>query len=138
AVLYLDSAWHARRPGRAGWFLALAIACRPANMLFAWPLFFAEWWRKGRSVPAALAFAGPIALVVIALAAHNYVRFSDFTEFGHRFLDIRWQARMQTTGMFGWTYLSRHLRCLFTLMPVLAPAAPFFKVSIHGMALWLS
>jgi hypothetical protein len=76
----------------------------------------------------------PLAIAGAAMMWLNWARFDDPFEFGHRFLEIRWQPRMQQTGLFALEYLSRNLQCLLTLMPQRSP----LRVSIHGMALWLS
>ena len=133
---YLGSASEAKEPVRAGLWLALALATRP-HLAFACLWFFAEWRRGGGDRATLIRFAVPIVLVGSALALHNYLRFENPFEFGHRFLDIRWQARMQEHGQFATTYLLRNLRCAFWLWPQLHSEAPFFKVSLHGSALWL-
>jgi hypothetical protein len=136
--LHLAAAWRVRRPGWAGVWLGLAVACRPANMLPAAVFFALQWWREGRRLRAAVAFLVPMALIGGLLAWHNYARFEDPVEFGHRFLEIRWQARMQEVGMFSTEYFVRNVRVLLALMPQLQPSWPFVRVSIHGMALWLT
>ena len=40
--------------------------------------------------------------------------------------------------MFSTEYLGRNLQCLLTLMPVVQAESPHIKVSLHGVALWLS
>lgn len=143
-MLYLSSAWGVRRPGWAGLWLGLAVACRPITMLPAIVVFALEWWRvtseldRRQRLTTALRFLAPLAAVGLALAWHNVVRFESPFEFGHRFLEIRWQARMQEVGMFSLEYLPRNLRCLLWLAPQVGSELPFVRVSIHGMALWLS
>lgn len=137
-VLYLSAAWNARRPAWAGLWLGLAVACRPINMLPAIALFAVEWWREGRRPAAALRFLAPLCAIGLLLAWHNFVRFGSPLEFGHRFLEIRWQARMQELGMFSLEYLPRNLRCMLWLAPQVLAEAPYVRVSIHGMALWMS
>jgi len=137
-VLYLSAAWNARRPGWAGLWLGLAVACRPINMLPAVVVFALEWWRNGRSRAAAVQFLAPLVTIGLLLAWHNTVRFESPFEFGHRFLEIRWQARMQEVGMFSLEYLPRNLRCVLWLAPQVQAELPHVRVSIHGMALWMS
>lgn len=137
-VLYLSTAWGVRRPGWAGLWLGLAVACRPINMAPAVVVFASEWWRAGRRPAVAARFLAPLVVIGLALAWHNWVRFESPLEFGHRFLEIRWQARMQEVGMFAGEYLPRNLRCLLWLAPQVSAEAPYVRVSIHGMALWLS
>jgi len=130
---YLSCAWALHRPMLAGLCLGIAVACRPtmavAVVFFAW-----EWWRCGRPLPAATRFAGPILLIGAALMALNLARFDDAFEFGHRFLDIRWQARIQEYGLFHPRYLARNLECLLWLTP--KQWWPM-RVSLHGSALWV-
>lgn len=130
---YVWAAWDARRPALAGLLLGLAIACRPtmgvAVIFFGW-----EWWRGGRSMQAAVRFVGPPLLIGAALIALNLARFEEPLEFGHRFLEIRWQARIQEYGLFHPRYLLRNLECLLWLMPrELQPP----RLSLHGTALWV-
>ncbi|MCX4245024.1 hypothetical protein [Paraliomyxa miuraensis] len=143
-MLYLDAAWRARRPGWAGLWLGLAVACRPINMLPAIVVMGLELWRlrttgeRRALVNAALRFLVPLGAIGLALACYNMARFESPLEFGHRFLEIRWQARMQELGMFSLEYLPRNLRCLLWLAPQVSAEVPYVRVSIHGMALWLS
>lgn len=137
-MLYLLCAWGGRRPAWAGLWLALAVACRPINMAPAVLLFVFEWWRGGRKPADAVRFLAPLAIIGGAIAWHNWVRFEDIFEFGHRFLEIRWQARMQEIGMFSAEYLPRNLQCMLWLAPQVSGEAPYLRVSIHGMALWMS
>lgn len=134
-LLYLDAVERGR-PAAAGLWLGLAVASRP-TVVFAGLVFVLRWWRP-RSARTMALFCAPLLVIGFVLAAHNVARFEDPLEFGHRFLDIRWQARMQEWGMFSWRYLARNLQCLFTLTPQLQGEFPFLRVSVHGMALWLS
>ena len=140
--LHLLFAWDLRRPALAGLCLGLAVSCRP-HLLLALPFAALEWWRVRKEqddggLRSGLAFALPLGVLGLLLAAHNYARFEDIFEFGHRYLDIRWQRRMQEVGQFSPRYLVRNLQCLLTLAPQLQAGFPFFKVSVHGMALPLA
>ena len=130
---YVSFAWDLHRPTLAGLCLGIAVACRPtmavAVLFFGW-----EWWRKGRPMPVLIRFVGPVLLIGAALMALNLARFDDPFEFGHRFLEIRWQARIQQYGLFHPRYLSRNLECFLWLMP--KQAWPM-KASLHGTAIWL-
>src|SRR5688572_1019705 len=70
-VAYLSAAWDARRPLLAGTWLAAAIACRPVNMIFAAPIFVAEWVMAGRKPVALVRFAAPLCVAAALLMAHN-------------------------------------------------------------------
>ena len=133
-ALHLDAAWDARQPARAGLWLGLAAACR-VTVGFAALFFVLEWWRGGRRLADLLRFLGPLALIGAAMAALNWLRFADPFEFGHRYLDIRWQTRIQTFGMFSPHYLWRNLQCMLWLAPQLVAGAPSLRWSIHGMGL---
>lgn len=137
-VLYLRDAWKLERPAWAGWWLALAIACRPATMAPMGLFFAIRWWQEGRSRSKAIAFAVPLVVVGLTIAWLNWARFEDPLEFGHRFLLIRWQERIQTHGLFSPVYLARNLECLLWLMPQVRGDPASLRVSIHGTALWLT
>ncbi len=139
-IAYIFDAHRAEHPLRAGAWLALAMSCRPHLILGA--LWFVQQLgqRHGRGRVAGVAllrFALPILIVGAAMAALNFARFDSPFEFGHRFLDIRWQARMQSIGQFDPSYLPRNLECLLWLMPQARAEFPWFALSLHGSALWL-
>ena len=133
-TLYVGCAWEARRPALAGLLLGLAAASRP-SMALALPFFVSEWWRAGRRPAALGAFALPLAAIAGACMALNWLRFDDPLEFGHRYLDVRWQERMQAIGTFALAYLPRNLACMLWLWPQVSASAPFVRVSIHGLGL---
>lgn len=135
-VLHLGAAWSAERPARAGLWLGLAAACRP-HLALAAIFFLLEWRREGKRWPALVRFAAPLAAIGAALAIFNYVRFGDPLEFGHRYLEIRWQERIQTFGEFSLHYLRRNLECLLWLWPQVRLAPLSVRWSIHGMGLLL-
>jgi hypothetical protein len=135
-VLHLGAAWGAGQPARAGLWLGMAAACRP-QLAFAAPFFLLEWWRESRRPSTLLRFLAPLALIGAALALHNWARFDDPFEFGHRYLEIRWQERIQTYGMFGLRYLWRNLECMLWLWPQIQLSPLHVRWSIHGMGLLL-
>lgn len=148
-AIYVAQGWRCHRPALAGLALGLAVSCRP-HLAFALPFFVGEWWREcpdARSrLRAGLRFAAPVLLVGLALMALNWARFDHPLEFGHRFLDIRWQRRMQELGMFSTSYLGRNLQCAFTLMPTwrFGPGPTPWgtvdwipRVSMHGSSILL-
>ncbi|MCB9700716.1 MAG: hypothetical protein H6711_02360 [Myxococcales bacterium] len=136
-TLHLIAGWDARRPLLAGLALGVAVACRPTTLL-ALPFFALEWWREGRGWRRLVAFAAPLALIGAALAIFNEARFGDPLEFGHRYLEMRWQERVQTHGAFSPVYLRRNLECMLFLWPQVQASAPFLRWSIHGMGLLLA
>ncbi|GAB4513235.1 MAG: hypothetical protein Tsb0020_31400 [Haliangiales bacterium] len=167
SLAYLLCAIEARRPLWAGLFLGLATMTR-TPMAFLFPLFALEAWRMySRSGPrrgdtgeadrasddkpgpdaalnlAAVArawalFAAPIIVIAILAMWHNTVRFGEWSAFGHTYLDVRQQARMETTGLFSYDYLSRNLAVVLALLPSFSSEAPYVSISGHGLALWVT
>ncbi|HEY8379336.1 MAG TPA: hypothetical protein VIK91_22735, partial [Nannocystis sp.] len=133
-VLHIGAAWNAAQPARAGLWLGMAAACRP-QLAFAAPFFLLEWWREGKKPAVLLRFAAPLLLIGAALAIFNWVRFDNPFEFGHRYLEIRWQERIQTWGMFSTHYLWRNVQCLLWLWPQIHLSPWSVRWSIHGMGL---
>ncbi|MEM7137217.1 MAG: hypothetical protein AAF500_11595 [Myxococcota bacterium] len=144
---YLLFGWGARSPGLAGLALGLAFLSRPATIFLA-PFFMIEAMGRVRARRAesnqsdALSLALPFALPLIGCVAlamwHNFARFGDVFEFGHRYLQIRWRTRIETWGLFDLHYLPRNLAVFFGSMPTLSTVPPFIRVSPHGLALWLT
>ncbi|MCA9690653.1 MAG: hypothetical protein KC636_13670 [Myxococcales bacterium] len=134
-TLYLAASFQARRPALAGLWLALAVGCR-VTPAFAAPFFLIEWWRAGRRPWALVRFLAPLVIAAVILATLNELRFGDPLEFGHRYLEIRWQRRIQELGMFSVAYLPRNLECALWLAPqVVTTGGPWLRWSQHGMGL---
>lgn len=158
AALYLLFALDAERPLLAGLALALGVATR-TPLLFAVPLFASELWRKclpagfctldeprkslklldRRAFARGLAlFAAPLAAVVLLTLWHNQARFGDPFEVGYRYLEVVWRGRIEKWGLFSYHYLGRNLAVVLTSLPWLGDPNVPFRVSAHGLALWVT
>lgn len=97
AMLTLWCVWRSLQTGarRVAWFaasglcLGLAIASRP-TYLFATPLLLAPlvaWWLAERRAPwrPVLGAAIPLMVIGAGMALHNYLRFGNPLEFGHKY-----------------------------------------------------
>ena len=150
AALYLYFALDAAHPLLAGLMLGLAFLTR-TPLVFAAPLFFFEAWRSSkleasgeldvkRLVQRCAWFAAPLAAAVALALVHNQLRFDDVTEFGYRYLQIRWRERIEAWGLFDYHYLAKNLGVLLTSLPYKTAAghpAPF-QINGHGLALWVT
>ena len=154
AIGFVWASLGAARPWRAGLFVALAGACRPSG-LFMSVFFLLEalaatgvWQttdgrhrlQADRAALKALAgklgrYAVPVLAVQSVLWLHNWVRFDDPTEFGHRYLNIAWQERIAHFGLFNYHFLSRNLAAALVLLPRILVRYPYVKISQHGMSL---
>jgi hypothetical protein len=160
-LLYLHASLEARRPLLAGLALGCGVASR-VTLAFAVVLFVAELLRVKGGWPAhgtgpgtktwierlravrwrplvkpALLFASPLVVIAAVLLLHNHARFDSPLEFGHTYLDIYWQDRIQQYGLFDVHYLARNLSAALTLTPHFQPEPPYVLVSRHGMSLLL-
>jgi hypothetical protein len=68
----------------------------------------------------------------------NYARFDDPFSYGHEYLQIRWRPRIDTWGLFNYHYLPKNLAVFVASLPWIEDRAPYFKVSLHGLALWFT
>ncbi len=137
---YLLFALEAERPWLAGLALGFGFATR-TPLLFAAPLFVLEAWRTSRThlARSLLAFATPIAAVVLLTFWHNQRRFGDPFEVGYRYLGVAWQYRIEKWGLFGYHYLAKNLGVVLTSLPFSTHAGPArFQINQHGLALWLT
>jgi len=149
-IAYAWAAIEASRPALAGLFVGLGFATRtPLGFMF--PLFFFEvvrvtggWNRLRRlrkeGLPAGLLgkflrFSLAAGAILAVLLTHNYLRFGKFYVFGHEYLNIAWQDRIQKWGLFNLHFLSRNLACALVLLPRLLAQYPYVKVGAHGMSL---
>lgn len=141
SCLYLLWSIDARRPLAAGITLGLAFISRPTTAPLA-IFFLAEVLRVSRTpqsrIRPILWFGLPIALIGALSMWLNYVRFDNVFEFGHRYLNIRWQPRIDKWGLFSYHYLARNLAVFAASLPWLLKSAPFVQISGHGLALWFT
>lgn len=154
AIGFAWASLEAARPWRAGLFVALAGACRPSGLfmsvffLFEAMVVTGLWQsvegrhrlRADRAVLKRFAgklvrYAIPVAAIQAVLWLHNWVRFDDPLEFGHRYLNIAWQERIAHFGLFNYHFLSRNLAAALVLLPRILARYPYVKISQHGMSL---
>jgi hypothetical protein len=83
-------------------------------------------------------FALPLAVALALAMIMNRARFDDAFEFGHSHLQIRWNSRIQTWGLFNYHFLGRNLAVLLAALPWLSSIAPYLKISRHGLAVWVT
>lgn len=152
-IAYCWAAVDAYRPWLAGIFLGLGLATRP-ELGFMFPLFvWGAYCKTGlvhrlrdvfrlralRAVfPDLLRFGVPAAAVLAVLMVHNYARFEHPLKFGHEFLNIEWQERIQRWGLFNYHFLSRNLAAALILLPRIMTHYPYVRISHHGMSLLLT
>ena len=150
AIGYAWASLDAARPALAGLCVGLGYATRPA-MGFMVPFFVFEavrasggWPRlrklRSEGLPRGLLtklvrFGLPAGAVLAILMAHNYLRFEQFGEIGHKYLNISWQDRIQRWGLVNYHFLSRNLTCALLLLPRILNQYPFVKISEHGMSM---
>jgi hypothetical protein len=105
-----------------------------AARLVGW-LRAVEWPRALRSCAL---FALPIIVVLGVSLWLNQLRFDDPFEVGYRYLRIRWSGRIEKWGLFNYHYLSKNLAVFLAALPWISNAAPYVRVSRHGLALWFT
>jgi hypothetical protein len=154
ALGYAFASVDASRPALAGLCMGLGLATR-TPLMFAFPFFLFEaarvsggwadiWGRcRQRQLPKdffgrLVRFGVPAAALLLLTFAHNYARFGNAMEVGYKYLNISWQDRIARWGLFNYHFLSRNLACALVLMPKIMTAAPFVKVSHHGMSLFFT
>ncbi len=150
AIGYAWASLDAAHPVLAGLCMGLGYATR-TPLGFVFPFFVLEavratgGWERLRKLRAEglppglvgklIGFAVPSGAVLTVLLVHNYLRFEQFSEFGHRYLNIGWQDRIQRWGLMNYHFLSRNLTCALLLLPRILTQYPFVKVSEHGMSM---
>lgn len=139
AALFLLFSVEAEHPLLAGLALAGGLATR-TPLAFAAPYFVWEAWRADRTLaPRRLAsFSIPIALALAALGWLNHARFGAWTEFGYRYLTVVWRDRIDRVGLFSYRYLARNLGVMLTSLPFPGDGKAPFRISPHGLALWVT
>jgi hypothetical protein len=166
-VLYLLYAIDAEKPWVAGLMMGFMFLTRPHVLLAS--VFFgleairvsckeglvtegslleraeATWRRvdKPAFFRRVVAFSIPILACMAIASWMNFTRWGrpSPTAFGHEYLTVAWQARMNKWGVFGYHYLAKNLGVVFTILPFLPakgspPGTAPFQVNEHGLALW--
>ncbi|HEV8324992.1 MAG TPA: hypothetical protein VG389_25480 [Myxococcota bacterium] len=156
-LLFFLAALDARHPALAGLALVVGFATR-STVAFAGPFFLLQLLypaglphpgargaarflpRLDRAAVVALGrFALPVAAGLALVCWHNWARFGDPGEFGHRWLyGIFHNRKIATYGLLSWAYLPRNLAAALALVPVYVAHFPWVQVSRHGLALWLT
>ncbi|MEA2700594.1 MAG: hypothetical protein QOI66_4865 [Myxococcales bacterium] len=146
AIGYAWASLDAQRPALAGLCIGLGFATRPPWVMF--PLFLweavrmsgglgalrhASGWRA--LLPRLVRFGLPVAAIGGLLVWHNMARFQRPFTFGHEFLNVQWQERIQRWGLFNYHFLSRNLAAALVLLPRIMTHFPYVKISQHGMSL---
>lgn len=93
-----------------------------------------------------VAFGVPLVLCLAGASWFNWSRFHDPSPsaFGHEFLTVVWQSRIQKWGLFSVHFLPKNLAVALGSLPWLpAKGEPWsgrvpFMVSGHGLALWFT
>jgi hypothetical protein len=93
-------------------------------------------------------FVVPVLACLAFASWLNAARFHDPRPwaFGHEFLQVGWQFRIQRWGLFSYHYLGRNLSAMLAGLPWTPPPktslAAFggvpFKINGHGLALWFT
>ncbi len=107
-----------------------------------WPPRIAWRFLEGADWPRVIKSGVLFALPVLACSAFqlwmNAARFDDPLTFGHEHLQVRWQKRIETWGLFNFHYFSKNLAVFVAGTPWITNSAPHLKISGHGLALWFT
>lgn len=133
--------------GSPGWslaFWAMAVGCRPFQILFL-PVLLILMIRTWKMKEEGFTFAGklkkewykgiPCLLIAMSYCILNYARFGSIVEFGHNYLP---EFVREENGQFSLEYLMPNLGRMFRL-PVMTPenGDRFNFYNADGIALWL-
>lgn len=122
--LYFAFGQGAARHTLAAFLLALAVGCRPFSILYLGLFFLVLLWQESGGASKQFHVPGKgfwlpfvaAALIGLALAWFNWVRFGSILEFGHNWLpEFQREPEGQFSLVYLWTNLGRLLRpVLFT------------------------
>ncbi len=129
-------------------FIALAVGCRPLNIIYFIPLYFIIYMKLRNSgalltkdkslrtpkeyIKIILKYIWIPALIGGAMMAYNYVRFDNPLVFGHKYLPNFTNGY----GQFGFEYFLNNLKCTFR-MPLYEDNTFNFP-HWDGFAFWMS
>jgi hypothetical protein len=112
-----------------------APAAHPIVQALRWALG-ADLLKVARAVAL---FSLPVALALGTQLWLNAARFDDPFNSGYQYLQIGWRTRIETWGLFNYHYLSKNLAVFVASLPWLSdPTTGGLKISLHGLALWVT
>lgn len=135
----------ARRPLLAGLCMAAAFSTR-ATLVVAALFFYLQlfWPSDGQRQPPReilkrfALFSAPCLAAGLLLMWFNDARFADPMEFGHTYLAGGTIPRIRDWGLFHPHFIERNLAAAFATVPKITEAAPYLKLSKHGMSLLIT
>ena len=136
AVAALTLAWiealGAANPYLLGLFCAIAATSRSPAALGT-PIFFLIALHRRPRLQTAVAFAVPLLLTGLLLAAYNFARFGDFLNNGYLLAN---QALLNPEyGSFSWHYVARNIYQYLLRVPELSAHWPYLILTDHGLSL---
>lgn len=136
AVAALTLAWiealGAANPYLLGLFCAIAATSRSPAALGT-PIFFLIALHRRPRLQTAVAFAVPLLLTGLLLAAYNFARFGDFLNNGYLLAN---QALLNPEyGSFSWHYITRNVYQYLLRVPELSAHWPYLILTDHGLSL---
>lgn len=143
-TLFLLAALETRHPALAGLLLACGFLTRTpllfaGGVFFGVQLLFAEgrWWGLGtrETLKRGALFAATFLPLFALALGYNQARFASPMEFGHTYIQDGMRPAIRDAGLMSFEFLNRNLAAAFTNFPRLSTAAPFVRISRHGLGL---
>lgn len=146
APLYFYFAIGLQRPMWAGLVLGAMYLTRPTTLYLS---FFVaaqvcltqegfnikHLWTERKKLAI---FAGALGLMMVVSFVFNWARFGHPMRFGHEYLTVVWQGRIEKWGLFSFHYLSKNLAIFTSMLPWFQRDAPHVVISAHGLAFWVT
>ena len=114
-------------------FLALAVGCRPFQILYFIPLAYIAAKKEDFRVVRTLPYYVAPAVIGGSYMIYNYVRFGDPLEFGHNFLP---EFMRVPDGQFSTAYIKGNAKAFFRIFPSYSDGK--LEFTRYGFAFWVS
>lgn len=132
----LNESLNKKRPFLVGIFLGASYLSRLPTIL-SFPLFL--YLIKGKSLKNNLIkFAFGVFLFIAFNFTYNYLRFGVILDKGYLLIPKVLEETWYQKGIFNLSYISRHLKVIFTSFPIFQKEFPYIIPSWNGLSIWIT
>ena len=118
-----------------GIFLGLSFLSR-IQIILSIPFFI--FFHKKTSLKKLSEFFIGLTPFILVYGIYNLIRFGSFFQTGYTLIPGVLKESWYSKGIFSLTYIPRHLKIVFTSLPIITNKFPYIIPSWNGTAIWLT
>lgn len=136
-LLALAESTDKKRPLLAGIFLGMAFLARLQTIFFVILLSILYLNKSPKKYNLIKLFAATGVFILINFI-YNYARFGTISNVAYKLIPGVLEEPWYSEGLFSISYIPRHLKIVFTKLPITKPSHPYIYPSWGGLAIWFT